>query len=40
MAFLQEHAIVISDQRETPFLNAIDIYQDGTTPMWLVFLRR
>lgn len=34
MVFLNEHKITIGDKEESPFLNKIGVYQDGTTPMY------
>ena len=31
--FLKKYTLKIGEQRESPFLNKNDIYQDGTTPM-------
>ena len=34
MNFLDEHKIIIGDKEESPFLNKLGVYQDGTTPMY------
>ena len=32
--FLKSHGLSVGDPDSTPFVNAIDIYQDGTTPLF------
>ena len=34
MDFFKKYEIEIGEKRESPFMNKIDIYQDGTTPMY------
>lgn len=34
MTFLDNHTIFVGEHRKTVFQNQIDIYQDGTTPMY------